>query len=331
MTTYIPVRATVVRTQRLSETYIRITFGGPEMARLGSDYAVLDQRIKLIFTETGEPPALPANAGWYQGWLGMDPRERGVMRTYSVREQRMTADSTEYDVDFVLHGVGDGGHPGPASSWADKAAVGDKVTVVGPARDGNCGGSNNGIAFLPGEATHAIMVGDETAVPAIGRILDDAANQSPETEKLRGGVAVIELPTEGDIEAIRKDFRIPQGFEVIWLNRNGAARGAKTTEALAAALTGALTGKLQGATRTEPLLSAGHHEAGSEPLAEADHEELIWHQPGEVLDSEYFWIAGESSLVRSLRRLLVQQFGLKKGQISFMGYWKDARPLSVKP
>lgn len=312
MTTYVPVHAQVMATQRIGDSYVRITFGGPEMAKLGSDYAVLDQRIKLIFTESGHPPKLPVEGDWYQNWLAMDERERGVMRTYSIREQRMTAETTEYDVDFVLHGDGNGGQAGPASSWADEATVGDEIVLVGPARSSNGAAGHNGIAFLPGNASHVFMVGDETAVPAIGRILSDIAQSSPETETLKSGLVVIELPSDADINDLRNDFHIPTGFDVVWLARNGAARGEKTHVALAEGI------------GVEHRLEATHLGPRCAVHGGCDVEDLVWGEPGHVTDKHYFWIAGESGIVRSLRRLLVKQCGFKKDQISFMGYWKDS-------
>ncbi|MDP9806932.1 ABC-type Fe3+-siderophore transport system permease subunit [Trueperella bonasi] len=52
--------------------------------------------------------------------------------------------------------------------------------------------------------------------------------------------------------------------------------------------------------------------------------ELMWETPEEVTACEYFWIAGESEVVRALRRRLVNDDGCDKSQISFMGYWKKS-------
>ena len=46
----------VVRAQRLSPSFVRVTFGGPALADLGVDGALLDQRIKLVLPAPGSAP-----------------------------------------------------------------------------------------------------------------------------------------------------------------------------------------------------------------------------------------------------------------------------------
>ena len=36
----------------------------------------------------------------------------------------------------------------------------------------------------------------------------------------------------------------------------------------------------------------------------------------------YFWIAGESGVVTTLRRHLVKDLGIDRAQVAFMGYWR---------
>src|SRR5690606_41834552 len=65
-----------------------------------------------------------AGADWYGAWLDVPEGERGTMRTYSIREVRVTPGGTEVDIDFVLHLAP--GLSGPASRWAHAARVGDE-------------------------------------------------------------------------------------------------------------------------------------------------------------------------------------------------------------
>ena len=37
----------------------------------------------------------------------------------------------------------------------------------------------------------------------------------------------------------------------------------------------------------------------------------------------YAWIAGESKVVTGLRRRLVNELGVDRGQVAFMGYWRE--------
>ncbi len=44
---------------------------------------------------------------------------------------------------------------------------------------------------------------------------------------------------------------------------------------------------------------------------------------GHDLEDTYAWIAGESWMVKALRRSLVSELGLERGQVAFMGYWRE--------
>lgn len=43
--------------------------------------------------------------------------------------------------------------------------------------------------------------------------------------------------------------------------------------------------------------------------------------PGALADL-YAWIAGESGVVTALRRHLVQEIGIDRHRVAFMGYWR---------
>ena len=175
-----PMRAFELRVsavQQLSEHFRRITLTGADLALFGSNAAgeTLDLRVKVMIPSPGHAlPELSNIRGslqddWYQGWLAVDEAVRGVMRTYTVRALRpavpavgdQPAIPAELDIDFVLHL--DGGS-GPAAQWAVSAQPGDALMLVGPcARWGDC----LGIEFAPGDSERLLLVGDETAVPAI--------------------------------------------------------------------------------------------------------------------------------------------------------------------
>jgi NADPH-dependent ferric siderophore reductase len=44
---------------------------------------------------------------------------------------------------------------------------------------------------------------------------------------------------------------------------------------------------------------------------------------GSNLQDLYAWIAGESWMVKALRRSLVTELGVDRRQVAFMGYWRD--------
>jgi NADPH-dependent ferric siderophore reductase len=83
-----------------------------------------------------------------------DDQPRPVMRTFTPR--RFDAASTTLDVEFVLH------DEGPASAWARQAAPGQHIALAGP-------GGRMPLALGSGRY---VVAGDESALPAVGTILD---------------------------------------------------------------------------------------------------------------------------------------------------------------
>ena len=298
-------RARVVRVTRLGATFARITFTGQELNDFGTPGHTFDQRIKVIFPGTGQPLPELAPDDWYQRWLALPETERGAMRTYSIRDIHTGPNGTEVVVDFVLHLVP--GATGPASRWASAAAPGDEVLLVGPRRGRFEGG---GIEYAPGEAARVLLAGDETAAPAIARILEDAPSGLT-------GDAFIELPGSGE----PLDIAAPPGVTVHWLGRADASPGSRLEPAVLAHV---------GGDAPEPTEVDGDTETG--------RAELMWETPtfsalGEALDvageepdladSCYFWIAGESRVVTRLRRALVREHGVHRSAVAFMGYWRE--------
>ncbi len=113
----------VVAVQRLSPSLVRITLGAPCLADFddGGDLGPRDLRIKVMIPVPGHalPDLTELDAGWYPRWLALDPAERGVMRTYTVRRARIGGARPEIDVDFVLHpATAVPPRRGPAARWS---------------------------------------------------------------------------------------------------------------------------------------------------------------------------------------------------------------------
>ena len=58
---------------------------------------------------------------------------------------------------------------------------------------------------------------------------------------------------------------------------------------------------------------------------------ILWEVPadeavGRATSGPYAWLAGEAGMVKSLRRHLVQEAGLDRGSVAFMGYWRQGKP-----
>ncbi|MGH8964779.1 MAG: siderophore-interacting protein, partial [Actinomycetes bacterium] len=65
------------------------------------------------------------------------------------------------------------------------------------------------------------------------------------------------------------------------------------------------------------------------PRSGAPHgSRLVPAVQGLDLDGEplYAWLAGESSVVTTLRRHLVRDRGVDRRAVTFMGYWRRGRP-----
>ncbi|WP_136055086.1 siderophore-interacting protein [Microbacterium sp. K24] len=301
--TYILTRAEVRAVDRVSPSFVRITFGGDDLFEFCTPGEVFDSRIKLVFPPASGvlPPIDRSSDDWWQSFLAVPEEHRGSMRTYSVRDLRVDGADTEVVVDFVLHL--EPGLTGPASSWASRAEIGQELFLVGPRRGVDVD-AHGGAEFAPGTASSVVLAGDETAAPAIARILEDAPRG------LRG-VAFIEVPSPADI--LRID--VPDGVEVHWLPRDA--------------------GELHGLSLIPAVLGyLGDADAAEEiRLADIDSEDLLWETPdysglGEEIAAadapaeRYFWIAGESGVVTTLRRHLVKDLGIDRSQVAFMGYWR---------
>jgi NADPH-dependent ferric siderophore reductase len=72
------------------------------------------------------------------------------------------------------------------------------------------------------------------------------------------------------------------------------------------------------------------------PLQTPGHANVTWITDGSLLEAlksadfpcavDYAWVAGESSMIKQVRRHLVNTVGLPKPAISFQGYWKRGEP-----
>jgi NADPH-dependent ferric siderophore reductase len=123
----------VRRVEALSPHVRSITLAGEALADFVS--ASFDDHIKL-FLDAPE---------------GAEP----VRRDYTPR--RYDAAAGELTLEFALHG------DGPAASWAAQAEPGQRATIAGP----------RGSFIIPMDYDWHLLIGDETALPAIARRLEE--------------------------------------------------------------------------------------------------------------------------------------------------------------
>ena len=296
----------VTGTRRLGPSTVRLTLGAPELAGFG--YAGDDQRIKFVLpqpgTEVDISGLVAAGADWYAAYCALADDVRPFLRTYTVRGAR--PEHAEIDVDVVLHGV-DAGHAGPAATWAAAAVPGDRLVVLGPDRPGS--GRMWGVEWAPPATAHTLLLAaDETAVPAVGAILEGLA--SDEAAPGRRVVALLEVPEIGD----EQTFDVPAGVTVRWLPRSGRARGELLVPAVHAALCDL------------GIASPGRSGPDAEDVVLEDVDldaELLWEVPDvDATAGCYAWLAGEAGVVKQLRRHLVTDLGVPRNEVAFMGYWR---------
>ncbi|TCP49258.1 NADPH-dependent ferric siderophore reductase [Tamaricihabitans halophyticus] len=196
---YQVVRVTTVR--RLSPHMTRITFSSPELREFPA--SLPDQSIKLFFPlahqSVPEVPELTDDdvLSWYKRYLAMPDEIRPSMRTYTVRYHRPAVG--ELDVDFVLHG-----DTGPASRFALAAQPGQRIGLLGP----------SGLYQPPRDCGWQLIAGDETALPAIGAIVESLG---PEAKAL----VYVEIGDERD----RQWFDTAGDVQVTWVNRGTEPAG----------------------------------------------------------------------------------------------------------
>ena len=176
----------VLRVVELTPRMRRITLGGPELEgfiSLGSD-----DHVKLFFPQTAEERAalegLDLSAGLKNS--AMPP-----MRDYTPR--RIDLNTFELDIDFVLHG------DGPAATWAAQAEPGQSLHIGGP----------RGSMIVPDIFDSYLLIGDETALPAIARRLEEL----PAGRKV---LAVIEIANAAEQQTLKSAAHV----EVIWVVRD---------------------------------------------------------------------------------------------------------------
>lgn len=177
----------VVSVQDITPHMRRLTFTCQDLERFATDE---DFHIKLY---------LPRAAGTVPEWpsVGADgiPRHpsgeaAAIARRYTIR--RIDTVSQTFDIDFVVHDSA-----GPGSGFAENAEIGDIIGMTGP-----------GGGAAPLDRDWYLFAGDETALPAIARILE----LLPDTAT---GTALIEV--EDDAE--RQVLDTKADINVEWRNR----------------------------------------------------------------------------------------------------------------
>lgn len=183
----------VVSAERLTPGMVRITLGGADLE--GFHSPGFDDHVKLFFPDptTGEiamsrpgpnGPEAPADG------------PRPTMRDYTPGH--FDAQALTLAIDFAVHDAG------PATTWALQAKPGQRLGVGGP----------RGSFILPVDFDWHLLIGDDTALPAIARRL----------AQLPAGARAVVL---AEVDSPADELPLPSYADVErhWVHRQGAAPG----------------------------------------------------------------------------------------------------------
>lgn len=257
---YLPESRTMItlevrRREFLTPGFASVTLGGPAVRDLV--VAGKDQAVRLFFPREGQTALrMPtvSNEAWIAQLLLVPKSVRPWVRNLTVRRVRPADD--EIDIEVALHG------DSATSSWVRRAEPGDPAGIF-----------DIGTTYrLPEHAQGQLLVGDETALPAILSILD-------ETPPSLATQVYLEVAAAADIRSVEA----PASVRIHWFSRDDEDLRPGTL--------------VLDAVRRAPLPSGRF----------------------------YTWVAGESRLATTVRRHLVNDRGVPKRDISFVGYWRLGR------
>ncbi|WP_426230961.1 DUF2218 domain-containing protein [Pararhizobium sp. DWP3-4] len=190
---------TVTGCRDVTQHVRRITFHCENASR----FARLDAlHLNLLIQQPGlaEPQWPFVGASGIIEWERPDLKPS--MRKYTVRSVNL--ETRQIDIDFVLHA-----DAGPGSSFAETVTIGTEVGVLGPGGGGLV------------DASWYLFAGDETAIPAIARMLENLPADA-------AGVAYLEISGAAEIQNLQK----PADVDIQWLIRNEESPGTLLVQAV---------------------------------------------------------------------------------------------------
>jgi NADPH-dependent ferric siderophore reductase len=181
----------VVRVVPITPHLIRITLAGDELR--GFKSASFDDHVKVFFPAPGaSKPVLPRPGP--DGPVRDPNTVPAVMRDFTPR--RFDSVAGTLDLEFFLHDAG------PATTWAAHAKPGQYLGIGGP----------RGSMIIPTRFDWHLLIGDDSALPAIARRL----------EELPAGVRGIVIAEVAGSYA-QVDFKSHSDMQVIWCHRGEAS------------------------------------------------------------------------------------------------------------
>ena len=184
----------VLRTEHITSHMIRVVLGGQGFDTF-TPSEFTDSYVKLIFVDDDvDVSALPKPLT-LDSFADLPAAKKPLVRTITVRSADPTA--RELTLDIAVHG--DHGAAGP---WAANATPGQSICLMGPSG-----------AYSPDPAADwHLMVGDETALPAISVALEALPANAI-------GQVFIEVADPDD----EIPLAAPDGVQINWILRGGRA------------------------------------------------------------------------------------------------------------
>lgn len=180
----------VIRVEPVTPYLRRVVLAGDELADFVS--ASFDDHVKVLFPQPGqERPHMPTLGD--AGFVFADDAPRPAVRDFTPR--RFDPAARELELEFALHDAG------PATAWARQAQVGHYLGIGGP----------RGSRVVPVGFDRHWLIGDDTALPAIARRLQEL----PATAR---ATVVIEV----EAPDARIDFATAAALELHWCYRRDA-------------------------------------------------------------------------------------------------------------
>lgn len=207
----IVVRTIIVESvEKLANNYVRIRFVGDDL--IGFVSSGFDDHVKLFFPQQDNAPVVPQLTE--NGLFFPEDKPKPAARDYTPRA--FDQKSSYLEIDFVLH------EQGPAGMWAKAACIGDALVMAGP----------RGSMLVPIEYDWHLLVGDETALPAIIRRLHELPDhaqvvvvletEAPQLQALLPPHVNLQLvyaqrvDSQSHLPQLVRELRLPDGEGFAW-------------------------------------------------------------------------------------------------------------------
>lgn len=190
--------ARVESVERISPSYARVLVSGPDLARFSRGAL----HFRLLFGPEGAGWPTTDAGGVTQWPGGIEAWHRPVYTTREIAP--LGGEAARITFDVFLHAGG------RVTGWTERIRPGEEIAISGPG-----GGGRPSAPWMA-------LVGDETAVPVVARILADA-------DPCSRGSATLFVPEAGDVQQLAA----PSGIAVRWVLRGGSTTPLDALDALA--------------------------------------------------------------------------------------------------